>query len=197
MMRITILATALALAAAPTALAWGSAGHEIAATIAQIHLPRPVLALVCDILHPELNLSSPAARAAAADPPCSLASIAAWADKIKGQPHYRYTAPMHYVNAVDDAPPDECAFPGTHGWQGRETSNVLAALGNVTNVLRDFAKGERRVDAAEEALKFFVHYMGDLHQPLHSSGREKGGNGARVTWNGRVTSESPAFGCLV
>ena len=100
------------------------------------------------------------------------------------------------ASAVDDAPPDECAFPGTHGWQGRETGNVLAALGNVTNVLRDFAKGERRVDAAEEALKFFVHYMGDLHQPLHSSGREKGGNGARVTWNGRVTSESPPFGTL-
>ena len=42
---------------------------------------------------------------------------------------------------------------------------------------------------AEEALKFLVHWMGDMHQPLHMSGREKGGNGAKVAWNGRSTSE--------
>ena len=75
------------------------------------------------------------------------------------------------------------------GSSGRPTGNVLAAIGNVTTVLREFVKGERSVDAAEEALKFLVHWVGDMHQPLHMSGREKGGNGARVAWNGRISSE--------
>ena len=48
---------------------------------------------------------------------------------------------------------------------------------------------------AEEALKFLVHWMGDMHQPLHMSGREKGGNGAKVAWNGRSTSEYRFLGC--
>ena len=192
-MRIPLLsatAVTLALANAPAAYAWGAAGHEIVATIAQIHLPKPVLTLVCDILRPSLDLSEPAPVSSVdAYPPCSLAPIAAWADKVRMRPEYRYTAPLHYVNAVDDAPPDGCAFPGAHGWQGRPTGNVLAALGNVTNVLREFADGQRSVGDAEEALKFLVHWMGDMHQPLHMSGREKGGNGAKVAWNGRSTSE--------
>ncbi|KAH9941195.1 phospholipase C/P1 nuclease domain-containing protein [Epithele typhae] len=164
---LTAVALVSALSSAPTAYAWGAAGHEIVATIAQIHLPRPVLNLVCDILHPSLNLSSPSARAAHSYPPCSLAPIAAWADQIRSKPQYRYTASMHYINAVDDDPPEECVFPGPQGWQGKSTANVFAALGT-PQVLR--------------ALD------GDMHQPLHMSGREKGGNGARVTWNGRVTN---------
>lgn len=183
------IAAVLSSTAVPTVYAWGAAGHEIVATIAQIHLPKPVLSLVCDILHPSSDLDQTVPISTVdAYPPCHLAPIAAWADKIRMQPQYRYTAPLHYVNAVDDAPPDACAFPGAHGWQGRPTGNVLAALGNVTNVLREFARGERAVPDAEEALKFLVHWMGDMHQPLHMSGREKGGNGAKVAWNGRMTS---------
>ncbi|KAI0777248.1 phospholipase C/P1 nuclease [Trametes elegans] len=177
-----------ALASVPTAHAWGAAGHEIVATIAQIHLPKPVLSLVCDILHPNLNLSSSHDSIQEAYPPCHLSSIASWADTIRMRPEYRYTAPMHYINAVDDDPPHSCPFPGSHGWQGRPTGNILAALGNVTNVLREFAQGERTVGDAEEALKFLVHWVGDMHQPLHMSGREKGGNSVRVAWNGRVTN---------
>ncbi|KAI0634880.1 phospholipase C/P1 nuclease [Trametes polyzona] len=185
-MRATFpLVLTAAFASIPATYAWGAAGHEIVATIAQIHLPKPVLSLVCDILHPNLNVSSSTEEAY---PPCHLAPIASWADSIRMRPEYRYTAPMHYVNAVDDAPPHSCPFPGSHGWQGRPTGNILAALGNVTNVLREFAQGERSVSDAEEALKFLVHWVGDMHQPLHMSGREKGGNGVRVAWNGRVTN---------
>ncbi|KAI1798035.1 phospholipase C/P1 nuclease domain-containing protein [Ganoderma leucocontextum] len=179
-------------AGVPTAYAWGAAGHEIVATIAQIHLPKPVLETVCDILNSGDGASSSAPSRSSshseAYPPCHLAPIAAWADQIRGKPQYRYTAPLHYINALDDLPADSCAFPGPQGWHGRSTQNVLAALGNVSHVLRGFAAGEQSVGAANEALKFFVHWVGDMHQPLHMSGREKGGNGARVAWNGRVTN---------
>ena len=130
-MRAPILHT-LAIVAAlagstPTAHAWGAAGHQIVATIAQIHLPAPVLRLVCDILHPGQPLSAPApvlssssSSSASSSPPCTLASVAAWADQVRGQPAYRYTAPLHYVNARADAPlsddeDDDAAGDGAGG----------------------------------------------------------------------------------
>jgi hypothetical protein len=40
-----------------------------------------------------------------------------------------------------------------------------------------------------EALKFLVHFIGDLHMPLHLAGRERGGNGIHVLFDGRQTSK--------
>jgi hypothetical protein len=37
-------------------------------------------------------------------------------------------------------------------------------------------------------LRFLVHFLGDLHQPLHLTGRDKGGNGAQMRWEGRLRS---------
>ena len=62
-----VVALVSLLATIPTAHAWGAAGHEIVATIAQIHLPKPVLSVVCDILNPSsacpaaYRLASPSA----------------------------------------------------------------------------------------------------------------------------------------
>ncbi|KAI0659348.1 phospholipase C/P1 nuclease domain-containing protein [Cubamyces menziesii] len=191
MYTLLIFTIVSALASFPVVQAWDAPAHEVVATIAQIHLPKPVLSLVCDILYPSESNStidtSPSGTTETHYPPCYLASIAAWADQVRTRPEYRYTAPMHYINALDDSPPHSCAFPGKQGWQGPPTANILAALANVTSVLRSFARGERSPDAAEEALKFLVHFMGEMHQPLHISGRERG-NGVRVTWSGEATN---------
>ncbi|KAH9897057.1 phospholipase C/P1 nuclease domain-containing protein [Cubamyces lactineus] len=188
---LPFLAIFSALASLPKIQAWDAPAHEVVATIAQIHLPEPVLSLVCDILYPsESNstIGSTSSRTTEThSAPCYLASIATWADQIRTRPEYRYTAPMHYINALDDSPPHSCAFPGEQGWQGPPTANILAALANVTSVLRSFAHGERSPDAAEEALKFLVHFVGEMHQPLHISGRGRG-NGVSVTWDGEAAN---------
>ena len=44
-----------------------------------------------------------------------------------------------------------------------------------------------------EALKFLVHFYGDLHMPLHLAGRARGGNGIKVLFDGRHTSHSFVF----
>lgn len=187
-MRIALVgAAAVVLAAAPAALAWGAAGHEIVATIAQMHLHPDVLPVLCDILDPSLsNHSSPATH-----PPCHLAPVAAWADRVRMMPAYRHTATWHYVGAVDDSPGTACAFPGERGWNGRRDSNVLAALGNQTRAVAGFLDGEGGLADAADALKFLVHFAGDMHMPLHLTGRERGGNGAKVTFDGRMTSKYP------
>lgn len=52
-------------------------------------------------------------------------------------------------------------------------------------------------ELAQEALKFLIHFIGDMHQPLHLSGRDRGGNGDKVHWDNRVTSASAYSSILV
>lgn len=98
--------------------------------------------------------------------------------------------PLHYVNAVDDYPSTTCAFPGPQGWQGRTHINVLNGIRNTTTVLQDFApaSGEPVPAYVQDALKFLIHFIGDMHQPLHLTGRNRGGNGDKVAFDGRSTS---------
>ena len=183
MKRSTLWTLAAAVTSIPTSYAWGAAGHEIVATIAQIYLHPSTLANVCEILYPESSLHTSTTSA-----PCHISRIAAWADQVRRQPKYRYTASLHYVGARDDHPSQSCSFPGTGGWNGKRDQNVLGAIRNTTEVLVEYVEGSYGRDTAEEALKFLVHYVGDMHMPLHLTGRERGGNGIRVTFDGRVTS---------
>ena len=113
---------------------------------------------------------------------CNLAPVAGWADKFKYQ--MRWSSQMHYVNGVGDHPAEKCVF-GQEGWQGPPGINVLSAIRNTTMWL------EKGYEGAEEALKFLIHFVGDLHQPLHLTGRAAGGNGIKVRFNRRITSSSP------
>lgn len=133
------------------------AGHEIVATIAQIYMLPSTMSTLCAILNMPYET-------------CYLAPIASWADRIRGFPVYRWASTLHYVNPLGDHPSEVCTF-GEEGWVGHEGVNVLGAIRNTTDWLVD---GK---DGANEALKFLVHFVGDLHMPLHLTGRDKGGNG--------------------
>jgi hypothetical protein len=126
------------------------------------------------------------------EPQCHLAPVAAWADKLRYK--MRWSAPLHYVGAVGDHPSQTCAFPGTRGWAGRQNGNVLGAIRNVTTILEDsvYYSGKASTseyDAANEALKFLIHFMGDMHMPLHLTGRDRGGNSDKVLFSNRQTSQ--------
>ncbi|KAH9038497.1 phospholipase C/P1 nuclease [Lactarius pseudohatsudake] len=190
-MRALILLNVAAIAglsSLPRALAWGAAGHEIVATIAQSHLDPQVLDTVCSIL------ASDATSGVRGDAPCYLSTVASWADKIRN--HARWSGPLHYVGAVGDHPPDNCLFPGTDGWDGKPLGNVLDAIQNVTVDPRPtLLRARRRPPAVPsptsgllKALKFLIHFVGDMHQPLHLTGRDRGANGVKVSFDGRNTN---------
>ncbi|KAG5350472.1 hypothetical protein C0989_010897 [Termitomyces sp. Mn162] len=168
----------LASARLPISRAWGAAGHEIVATIAQSHLHPTVLPTVCDILN--FTSTNPD------KPQCHLAPIAAWADRIR----YRmpWSGPLHYIGGVGDHPPDHCKFPGSRGWEGHSMLNVLGAVRNTTGLLEQYVHGESSITTANEALKFLVHFVGDMHMPLHLTGRDRGGNSDKVKFGGRTTN---------
>ena len=171
---------------APQVRAWGAAGkpsrsclffannictvgHEIVATIAQIHLHPTTVEKLCSILPKYAE--------------CHLAPIATWADKVRV--FYKWSSHMHYVGDTDDHPGDHCVF-GEGGWED-PAANVLTAIHNTSQWLKDGREG------AEEALKFLVHFMGDLHMPLHLTGRDRGGNDMKVKFGGRMTSKCTAL----
>jgi len=163
-MRITHLLPLVSLSCyVPQVVGWGAVGHEITGTIAQMYLFDSTVAALSHVL-PAYAKNH-------------LAAVATWADQIKFR--MRWSSQLHFVNGVGDHPGDHCVF-GEQGWQGNENINVLAGIRNTTDWLRDGKDGE------EEALKFLVHFLGDLHQPLHLTGRNKGGNNDKVRWDGRL-----------
>lgn len=127
---------------------------------------------------------------AKAKAPCYLSSVANWADKIRFRAHW--SAPLHFINGHGDHPPSDCRFPGSEGWDGKERANVLDAIHNTSSILTDFAQGSSSDGGApalaQEALKFLIHFVGDMHQPLHLCGRDRGGNSDKVHWDNHVTS---------
>ncbi|KAH0834706.1 phospholipase C/P1 nuclease domain-containing protein [Lanmaoa asiatica] len=177
----SLLPLVLGAALIPQTYAWGAVGHEVVATIAQMHLHPSVMPKLCDILHYTEE--------------CHLAPVAAWADRVRNIPKYRWTGPLHYIGAVGDYPSATCAFPGTQGWEGRTHINVLNAIRNTTNVLQEF-EGLRRAGGqietepsyVQDALRFLIHFIGDMHMPLHLTGRNRGGNGDKVAFDGRTTN---------
>ncbi|SCV69378.1 BQ2448_2398 [Microbotryum intermedium] len=144
---------------APLVYAWGVVGHEAIATIAQIHL------------HDEARLAIKAALPDSGH----LGFIASWADRIRGSPQYRWSGELHYTSPLGDYPPSACHF-GEEGW--KTDHDVLHAIANYTQRLVDDP-----LDVV--SLKFLVHFVGDVHQPLHLTDRDRGGNSDIVIFEGR------------
>jgi len=157
--RLTLVAAALATAAIPSpARAWGKTGHRVVAALADAQLSGLARAHVREILGVE-----------------SLDEAATWPDDMRSAPiqFWQKTAtPWHYVtlNGIiyDRAPPE---------------GDALEALNHFRATLQD---PNASLADKQLALRFVVHLVGDLHQPLHvGKCCDKGGNDVKVKWFGR------------
>lgn len=150
---------------ASSANAWGATGHQAVATIAQMNLVPTALERICTLLRSPIDK-------------CYLAEVASWADNAKN--NMPWSASMHYIGAVDDHPFNSCIFPSDKGWESQ--TNVLRAIANYTDILQDPDRDEREKNVA---LKFIIHFLGDMHQPLHLTGLGRGGNNAKAKFGKR------------
>ena len=153
----------LAISAAGPALAWGPVGHRIAGDLAEQRL-------------------CPAARdnVKSLGGGESLAELGTWADAIRDEPKWKSSRPWHYMNIADlpsgaglaeaRAAIDKFVHP-------RE-GDVLEELARFSKVLADPKKPS---DERAEALRFVVHFVVDIHQPLHvGRASDHGGNDVEV-----------------
>lgn len=158
MIRLPAFAAAAALlilSSAPVAaLAWGIEGHRLIAEVAAERLTPTARAEVLRLLQLE--------------PGASLATISTWADEVRDQ----HTARWHYVNF---RPESACHYEPSHICTGGGC--VVGAIEQQAQVLASTAPDVERL----RALKYLVHFVGDVHQPLHGGrGADKGGNTFQV-----------------
>jgi len=160
------LAAVIALLPSP-AFAWGKTGHRVVAAIADTQLSGLARAHIEQILGPGESLDE----------------AATWPDDMRADPSpfwQKTASPWHYVTlngvAYDHAPPE---------------GDALEALTRFSKMLQD---PNTNLADKQLALRFVVHLVGDLHQPLHAGKCcDKGGNDVKVTWMGKPTNLHAAW----
>jgi hypothetical protein len=150
------------LASCLPALAWGPEGHALVARIAEAQLMPAARARVQEILGPG----------------STMVSVSSWADQIRNE--RRETGPWHYIdipinkphlNMERDCPKGDC---------------VIAKIEQFRDVLKDPATPPQQ---RREALMFVIHFVGDMHQPLHcSDNQDHGGNEVHLVFLGHPTN---------
>lgn len=107
-----------------------------------------------------------------------LANVATWADSIRYTKWGHYTGVYHFIDAKD-SPPTSCTVDLDRDCK-KEGCVVTAIQNYTTQVLDPAMPAWLRAQAA----KFVVHFVGDIHQPLHDEDVARGGNGIHVLWQG-------------
>ena len=140
---------ALGLLCGLDAHAWGAQGHRVVATLAEKELTPAARKEVSRLL--------------ALEPGQTLVSVSTWADEHRSEP----SRPWHYVNF----PRGDCLYKARRDCADGRC--VVAAIQAQIKVLASSAPDEERL----VALKYLVHFAGDVHQPLHAGFQDdKGGN---------------------
>mgnify|MGYP003629801007 CR=1 FL=1 len=134
---------------------WGQTGHRTTAEVASKHLTKKAKKEINKLLNGK-----------------SLALISTYADEIKSERTFDKYRPWHYVNITFDKTYTEIE-PNPEG-------DIIQAIKFCIKILKD-----NKTTEVEKAfhLKLLVHFMGDLHQPLHLGLEEdKGANDFQVRW---------------
>ena len=178
-----IICLSLLLGASKPALSWGNDGHKTIALIAQQCLTQSTKNQVAAML------------AADTDPltPHDIASEATWADKYRDMDnrtkHYVQTQNWHFTDIEIDNPDLTAACFGRNPLPARTLASNGPAEACAVDKIEQFQAelAATNTDAEERlfALKFLLHFVGDLHQPLHSSDHnDRGGNDIKVIVDG-------------
>ncbi|HLK68010.1 MAG TPA: S1/P1 nuclease [Bryobacteraceae bacterium] len=153
---------AVLLIATTAASAWGPEGHSLVARIAEAQLTPAARTRVTAILAPGQT----------------LASVASWADEVRrSRPE---TANWHFV----DIPIDQ-----SHYDKKRDCAKDDCVVAKIADLRKTLKNKATPLAQQREALMFLVHFIGDMHQPLHcSDNQDHGGNSVRVVFNARQTN---------
>ncbi|MEC7755780.1 MAG: S1/P1 nuclease [Bacteroidota bacterium] len=140
---------------------WGQTGHRTIGHIADGMLSKKAKKQVQRVLGSE-----------------TLAEVSTWMDEIRSDRSYDYANTWHYCTIPDGMTYEEAPE--------QEGGDVIWAI---ETIIEELKAGQ--LSAQEEAtkLKFLVHLVGDIHQPLHvGNGEDRGGNDVRVQYFGSNTN---------
>jgi hypothetical protein len=168
---LTLLAAAL-LAVATPAMAWGDYAHRLIAGIAAAELTPAARAEVHAILARSAAVDTPACRLA------SLADASVWPDCVRSLPdRFAGSFPWHYQNI------DVCAAYDA----GANCPDGNCITTQIPRQLAIAADRSASPAARAEALAFVVHFVGDMHMPLHIGDKhDRGGNDVAAAYGAKA-----------
>jgi len=139
---------------------WGATGHRAVAYLAFNYLSPDTTKYLTDILE---NY-----------PPYDISDAATWADQVR---HSRpYTEGWHFIDARD-SPPNSCFVQYPQDCGSEDEGCVISAIANQTSL---FISPDTSSLTRKEALRYLLHFVGDIHQPLHAENAYRGGNQIKV-----------------
>ncbi|MDQ7947407.1 MAG: S1/P1 nuclease [Pedobacter sp.] len=146
-------------------ISWGYTGHRTIGLIAESQLSPSAKNAIKQLLGDT-----------------SLADACTWADDARREPQFRETANWHFLNL-----PLGLNFEGLKKFidtTGKE--NIYSAYFQAQKTLID-PKSTKQQQVY--ALKFVLHFVGDIHQPMHiSRAEDKGGNTIQLNYDGKGTN---------
>jgi hypothetical protein len=175
---LAALSLSTLLAVPQQASAWGDEGHMAVASIAAHYL------------QPAVKTQIDAMLAADTDGRTKhdFASEATWADRWR-EDHYEQTELWHYVDTEIDSPDLKSACYGRSplpaGMVALDGPPKACVVDKIKQFAAELASPSTDPEERIVALKFVLHFVGDVHQPLHSSdNRDRGGNEVKVIADG-------------
>lgn len=155
----------LLLAAAPRAHAWGCRGHETVAALAEKHLTPDAKNALMNLLN--ANPIDPSLHRFCGDTGLDpFVDSSTWADDERNVDPS--TGPWHFIDIpLSKQSGNAQDFCGVGGC-------VLTAITQQVAILKDKTQPSAK---RANALRFIIHFVGDLHQPLHAeTNGDRGGN---------------------
>jgi nuclease S1 len=167
-----LLAACLTTLLPARAAAWGGEGHRITARVAWARMKPETRAAVLKIL----------------DGFGSLEHASTWPDTLYGNPaKYGHTFRWHYVDIPTESdhrysPDRDCA----------QTAGGDCAVNAIARERLVLADDSTPAFKRRAALRFVIHFVGDLHQPLHCAedNNDEGGNLKPVCFMGKCWESS-------
>ena len=140
--------------------AWGPMGHRIVGEIAEMRL----LPEVKTKIQKNFNIKK-------------LADVANWADTVRKK---RSQSTWHYCNIKESKWTYE---------KNRDCPDGTCVVEKIRNFIRTLVEERLSLAQRKEALMYLIHFIGDVHQPLHlGNAKDRGGNNTRVSFRGKSTN---------
>jgi hypothetical protein len=158
----------LILSTPSVSLGWGAGGHMMVAQIAFKRLNPKAKSKANELLAIKINPAAVSAKSK------DFVNAAHWADDLRPFPEFDSFKPLHFIDHPFST--DGTALPADLP----EPDNIIKALQDNVNIL----KTSTDKNAQAQALRLIIHFVGDIHQPLHCATRvdsahpegDRGGN---------------------
>ncbi|KAK4161190.1 S1/P1 nuclease [Cladorrhinum sp. PSN259] len=158
----------LALALAVPAAAWDPFGHQTVGFLAQKYFTEQANETISSLIGLSADFD--------------IGDAAAWADTVRDKEGLPWSKNWHFINPKGDNPAtNTCNLQYPSDCPGDKKDNcIISQIMNQTSIVLNtsYPTRERR-----QSTLFLLHFFGDLHQPMHTSGYKYGGNLVRpVCW---------------